>query len=186
MTAELNEAVVQRVNDLGSIPWSGETYRHTTAGRDPLSGVGARLNGGRWNPRDVCSTVYLATPIQTCISEFVRMAEANHIDPLRMLRARRSIHTIQVHDVAVLDLRSSDALSYVGLSAEDIADDDWTGCQSVGHAAHFLEMGGVVAPSATGSGFVVAIFEGRAGPAQLTVSATVDFDEAAFRAGGSV
>jgi RES domain-containing protein len=134
----LDEDVVERVNDLGTTPFTGTTYRHTTTGRDPLSGVGARLHGGRWNPAGVCSTIYLAQPLATCLLEFDRLAEANGIAPITMLRSPRTLHTIEVRDLPVLDLRDPGRLAYVGLSSGDIADDDWTACQTVGHAAHFL------------------------------------------------
>jgi RES domain-containing protein len=182
-TPPLDEEVVQRVNDLGTTPFTGTTYRHTTAGRDPLSGVGARLHGGRWNPAGVCSTIYLAQPLATCLLEFDRLAEANGIDPITMLRSPRTLHTIEVRDLPVLDLRDPDRLAYVGLSPDDIADDDWTACQTVGHAAHFLDMSGIVAASATGQGVVIAAFEARVGPDQLTVTATVPLDEVTYRAG---
>lgn len=181
MNAHLDEDVVQRVNDLGAKPWSGQTFRHTSAGRDPLSGMGARLNGGRWNPRNVFSTIYLAQPVTTCLGELDRLAAASGVTPGDLLRASRALHTIEVHDVPILDLREEAALQYVGLSLEDIRDDDWTACQTVGHAAYFLEMAGVVAPSATGNGLVVAIFEGRAGPGQLTVAQTVALDEQTYK-----
>jgi len=62
----------------------------------------------------------------------------------------------------------------------DIADDDWTACQAVGHAAYFLDMGGVVAPSATGYGIVIAVFEARVTPGQIVLSGTVVLDEATY------
>lgn len=182
MSAQLDEVVVQRVNDLGSITWSGTTYRHTTTGRDPLSGVGARLHGGRWNPPQVCSTIYLAQPRATCILEFDRLVEANNLDPIDMLRASRSLHTIEIHGLLVLDLRTSGALGYVGLSSDDIADEEWTACQAVGHAAYFLNMSGILAPSATGHGLVIAAFESRATPGQITLTETVALNEGTYRA----
>lgn len=182
-TPPLDEQVVQRVNDLGATRFTGTTYRHTTANRDPLSGVGARLYGGRWNPAGVCSTIYLARPLATCLLEFDRLAEANNIDPVTMLRSRRTLHTIEVQELPVLDLRDPKDLGYVGLSPDDIADDDWTACQAVGHAAHFLDMSGVVAASATGHGLVIAAFEARVEPERLTVTASVALDEATYRAG---
>lgn len=179
----LDEEVVQRVNDLGTTRFTGTTYRHTSAGRDPLSGVGARLYGGRWNPAGVCSTIYLAQPRSTCLHEFDRVAEANGLDPVTMLRSPRMLHTIEVRDLPVLDLRDPKDLGYVGLFPDDIADDDWTACQAVGHAAYFLDMSGVVAASATGHGLVLAAFEARVGTEQLTLTASTALDEGTYRAG---
>lgn len=183
MISPLDEEVVQRVNDLGSSLWSGTAHRHTAAGRDPLSGGGARLNGGRWNPRDLCSTVYLAQPLQACLAELDRLAESAGTTTAQLLRASRALHTVEVRNAPLLDLREADALAYVGLSLDDIGDEDWTACQAVGHAAYFLEMAGVVAPSATGEGLVIAIFETRVAPEQLTVARTAVLDQAAYDAG---
>ncbi|HEV8650482.1 MAG TPA: RES domain-containing protein [Actinomycetes bacterium] len=173
----MDEDVVQRVDDLGPTSWSGEAYRHTSRGRDPLSGVGARLFGGRWNPRDVFPTIYLAQPLATCIGEFDRLAVANSIDPLAMLKRPHELHTVTATDLQILDLREEKSLSYVGLAPEDIADDDRTACQAVGHAAWFLQMSGVVAPSATGKGLVIAVFENRLRPGQLRLERTTELDE---------
>lgn len=54
----------------------------------------------------------------------------------------------------------------------DIDDDDWTACQAVGQAAHFLNFGGVLAPSASGAGLVLAAFENRVGPGRLSLRET--------------
>lgn len=131
----LDEELVQRVDTLGGSAWSGETFRYTTAHRDPLSGSGARLFGGRWNPRDIVSTIYLATPLQACLGELKRAAQSQQTSPETMLQASYVLHTITVDDLMVLDLRDPDTLDAVGLSTADIADVDWTACQSVGHAA---------------------------------------------------
>lgn len=72
----------------------------------------------------------------------------------------RTIHHIQVHDLPVLNL-TGDRLSDVDLTLDDIADDDWSSCQVVGEAAHFLGAAGVVAASATGLGLTIAVFETR-------------------------
>jgi len=57
VTIRLDEDLVQRVSDVRSTRWSGTCYRHVAGQRDPLSGVGARLTRGRWNPPDT-STIY--------------------------------------------------------------------------------------------------------------------------------
>jgi RES domain-containing protein len=168
------------VDDLGPTSWSGEAYRYTSRGRDPLSGAGARLFGGRWNPRGVYPAVYLAQPLAACVAEFDRMASANGIDALAMLRRPYELHTVTATDLQLLDLREEKALRYVGLTPEDIADDDRTACQAVGHAAWFLQMSGIVAPSATGNGLVIAAFENRLRPGQLRLARTTRLNEGTY------
>lgn len=91
------------------------------------------------------------------------------------------LHTLGAHDLRVLDLRSDSALNQVGLTIDDIADEDWTACQAVGHAAYFLDYDGVLAPSASGVGLVVAAFGGRLAPDQLEVEDTQLLTEARYR-----
>lgn len=169
MTAPLEEDLVQRVNDLGAVPWSGVVYRYAGAEYDPLSGQGAYKFGGRWNPRRLFPTIYLAEPLLASMRELQRLTDAAGTDPLALLRRGYALHDIEVMALPVLDLRSPEALECVGLSAEDVTDDDWSACQAVGHAAWFLEFGGVLAPSATGDGHVLAAFEHRIEPGQVTV-----------------
>jgi RES domain-containing protein len=150
--------LLEAIDRLGFQKWSGLTYRHTSPNRNPLSGAGARIFGGRWNPPELVSTIYLASPRAACVGEFHRMAAGQASGAKSFLP--RTIHHIQVVDLPVLDL-SGDRLSDVDLTIDDIADDDWSSCQVVGEAAHFLGAAGLVAPSATGAGLTIAVFETR-------------------------
>lgn len=170
----LDEDLVQRVDQLGQTVWTGTTHRYTAARRDPLSGAGARLFGGRWNPKDIFATIYLAKPVEACLGELARAATSQGVTPEVMLRANYLLHDIEVSDLPVLDLRTDAALLHVGLTTADIQDPDWTACQSVGNAAWFLGLAGVLAPSATGEGWVLAAFEIRADP-HLTVTNSSPF-----------
>jgi RES domain-containing protein len=166
----LNESpdLLQQVNDLGSTCWSGKTFRHTAPGRDGLSGVGALLFGGRWNPPDLVSTIYVASPVETCIAEFERTAKGQARGVASFLQ--REVHEIDIIDLEVVDLRTDGALSAVGLTTADLDASDWSPCQRIGELAHYLGLQGIVAPSATGSGIVIAIFEPRIRPGQLIVA----------------
>ena len=127
--------------------------------------MGAYLNGGRWNPPDLVATIYLAEPLDACIAEFHRLAQGQAQGPSSLLP--RVLHTIDVEELQVLDLSTQEAREEVGLTLADIADDDRAKCQAVGEAAHFLGVQGIRAPSATGTGFVIAVFEPHTHPNQL-------------------
>ena len=90
-------------------------------------------------------------------------------------------HTIQITNLPVLDLRDPTALDEVGLTVDDIAGDDWEACQLVGHAAWFLEFAGVLAPSASGQGFVLAVFEDRANPGAVRVHSSTPLNQTLYR-----
>lgn len=149
--------------------WTGLTFRHTAARRDPLSGAGARLNGGRWNPKDLFAALYLAEPVATCMGELVRMAQSQGVPVAVLLRVPRVLHDVQVTEARVLDLTAPEHRAAIGLADSDISDSDWTICQQVGHAAWFLGLQGILAPSATGGGNVLTLFEGRIDPGQVSV-----------------
>lgn len=181
MSDELDENLVERIDELDRIPVTGIYHRYTSARRDPLSGAGARAYGGRWNPRGICATIYLATPRESCAGEARRAAEALGTTPEIMLQAPFLLHTVQATDLAVLDLSDPNALERVGLTTADLTDDDWTACQAVGHAAWFLGFQGILAPSASGTGVVLAAYEGRLDLHQLTITKSEPFTPAIYR-----
>ena len=67
--------VVAALDELAATDYAGSAYRHVTVGRQPLSGEGARLAGGRWNPPGSFAVLYLALDVPTVIREFNRLAE---------------------------------------------------------------------------------------------------------------
>lgn len=135
-----------------------------------MSGRGALLFGGRWNPPDVVSTVYLAFPEETCVAEFLKVAETQARGASSF--APRSIHTFQLTNIELLDLTAPGSLEAVGLSLADIESSDRRACQAVGETAHYLIYQGVLAPSSTGIGNVIAVFEPRVRPGQLALVET--------------
>lgn len=151
-------------------PWSGVAYRHTSPGREPLSGEGARQFGGRWNPPERFPTLYLASSVASCLAEFERMAAGQASGTQSFLP--RDLHEINVENAEVFDLTLPESLENVGLSASTIQDDDRGPCQDVGDVAHFLNFQGVRASSATGVDVALALFELKVRPSQLKLLRT--------------
>ncbi|RII99110.1 RES family NAD+ phosphorylase [Clavibacter seminis] len=180
MSDQLDEDLVERLNELTPRIVSGTYYRYSSARREPLSGAGARAFGGRWNPRGLFPAIYLAEPKESCAGEARRAAEALGTSAEVMLEAPFMLHTIEVNEVSVLNLTTDEALEHVGLSREDIADNDHTACRAVGHAAWFLGFQGVLAPSASEVGFVLAAFEGRLDMRHLRVDQSEPFTPALY------
>ncbi len=169
MTLPLDEDIVQRVNDLGVTRWSGTTYRFTSKGRDARSGegLGVTVGGGTPVGRTRLSTSRSRSR-RASRSLFASPPRADY--PWRSVCSRELSYTLAVSDLALIDLRPVDALDQVGLSADDISDTNWTACQTVGQAAYFLGHDGIIAPSATGRGVVLTVFESRIDPGKLTVN----------------
>jgi RES domain-containing protein len=91
------------------------------------------------------------------IEEFYRLADRSGLAPETFLP--RILCIIDVALQAVLDLRSNENLSRVGLTLEQVKSYSMRECQAVGNAAHRLRLEGILAASATGVGEVLAIFE---------------------------
>lgn len=94
-----------------------------------MSGAGARLSGGRWNPKDLFETLYLATPAGACVAELNRLATSQDVSVADLLSVPRMLHTIEVIDLPILDLSTASALTAAGLSEADIAADIGAGAK---------------------------------------------------------
>lgn len=161
--AELVAVVQQRpAITLRAICW-----RHIRHGRDPLAGTGARIQGGRWNPPNSFSVLYLATDKATVAAEFRRLAARQRLSPESFLP--RAMYSYDIELTALLDLTDDAVREAVGLTADDLRGDDPSPCQAVGEAAYACRRSGIIAPSATGLGTVVAAF-----PDCLTGADTLD------------
>jgi RES domain-containing protein len=148
--------VAERVSALGASPFERTAFRHVSGTSDPRSGIGARIHGGRWNPPESFSTLYLALTVETLVAEWMRAAARQGLAPEDFLP--RTLVTLQVRLEAVVDLRKPHARKSVGLTDADITSINAAPCQTIGEAAHFLGHEGLLAPSATEVGDVLAIF----------------------------
>lgn len=119
-------------------PWEGLAYRHMFADYSPDQ---ENTRGARWNPPDVAA-------IYTSLSSEGALAEAEHqlaVQPIRP-RVRRTLYAVQLDLESVLDL--TDLLSTLGLTKDDLGDNDLHACQQVGGAASWLGHDGILVPSA--------------------------------------
>ena len=82
--------------------------------REPLSGEGARLHGGRFNPKGTAA-LYSALSVMTAIRE------ANQIGTLQPT----TLVCYEADITPVFDATDSDALSNYGMTQADLAADDW-------------------------------------------------------------
>lgn len=153
---------MRAVDRLPHASWAGEAFRHVSAGRSPLSGEGARIIGGRWNPPGSFAVLYMGTAPQTVVAEFYRLAERQDIAPAAFLP--RTLHRYELALTDLADLRDDAALREVGLTGADVRSDDLTACQRVGEAVFASGREGVIAASATGHGYAIALFIGRLHP----------------------
>ena len=150
--------LVDAIDRLEPIAYGGNLFRHVATGRHPLSGAGARSQGGRWNPPQSFATLYLADRKATIEGEFRRMARRQGLDPGQFLPRR--IYRIEVELQAVIDLTQTTSLPDA-LSDLEFSSDDLTATQAIGEAGQYLGREAILAPSAAGEGNVLAVFIDR-------------------------
>lgn len=102
--------------DAAGIRYQGKLYRalNPVYARDPLSGRGGALFGGRFNPRGMAA-LYLSTALPTAIRE------ANQVGDLQPT-------TIVSYDAdieAILDGRDPHELARFGMTPAGLADSSW-------------------------------------------------------------
>ncbi len=157
--ADLDERLVEAVDRLPRSAFAGRVFRHLGPGQSVTSGEGARIRGGRWNPPDSFAVLYLGLTRGTVKAEFYRLADREEMPPENLLPRRLQEYRVELQ--SVLDLRDSDVRSMLGLSDAVLAGDEPTLCQAIGDAAHYAGFEDLVAPSATGSGEILAVFTDR-------------------------
>ncbi|MEX2587658.1 MAG: RES family NAD+ phosphorylase [Actinomycetota bacterium] len=146
----------------------GVAFRHLAPGFDPLSGEGARIAGGRYNPPDSFPALYLCTSLDCVTAEFERMGVKHPAGKTALLP--RELYEYEFRFGKVLDLTSAVVLKELSISGEDLTVDKWDLCQSIGGAAHALGFQALRAPSATGVGDVLCVFPENLGAGTLMPS----------------
>jgi RES domain-containing protein len=170
--------LVEILDQLEPLPFRGEAYRHIAARWHPLSGAGARSQGGRWNPPESFATLYLALTKDTAVEEFRRMARRSGRDPDEFLPRR--LYRLRLELQAVVDLTDESSLPEP-LKLLDLGSDDLSTTQAIGEAGQYLGWEGIRAPSAACEGDVLAVFMDRLEPDSLIEP--VDFETWPSRSG---
>jgi len=155
----IDPELIRRVDSLARVSFAGAGFRHLGPGHSPMSGEGARIRGGRWNPEDSFPVLYVALSPDAAVAEFYRLAERQGMPAENLLPRRFQEYAVELREL--LDIREEDSRGGLGLTAAVITGVDPSRCQAVGDAAHYAGFEGILAPSATGAGDVLAIFTGN-------------------------
>lgn len=121
-----------------------------------MSGEGARLAGGRFNPPESFPVLYLCTSRACAVAEFRRFANRHPIGPEGFLP--RVLVEYHVALASVLDLSDAQTLGHLDVQAAHLIDDDRVLTQQIGELTHQFGYQGLRSPSATGVDLVLAVF----------------------------
>ena len=155
----IDQQLIARIDAIEPTSFAGQAFRHLSHDHHPLSGMGARIHGGRWNPPESFSTLYLALDRETTVREFYRLAERQGRDPEDFLPRR--LYRYDIALAALLDLRDSATRAALQLGDRELRASDAAKCRQIGESAHHLGLEGILAPSAAGEGAILAVFFDR-------------------------
>lgn len=160
------EISAEHVATAPQIAYRDEAFRHMAARwDDPLSGEGARIHGGRFNPPDSFPVLYLCTTRSCSAAELRYRGERLVIGVEGLLP--RALHRYEVSLDRVLDLTSRETLEHLGVTNAQIVGMDLGIPSQIGEAAHAIGSQAIRAPSATGVDEVLAVFPELLGSGQL-------------------
>lgn len=148
------------------IAYVGNAYRHIAARWDePLSGEGARMHGGRFNPPDSFPVLYLCTTRPCSVAELRLLGRRQSVGVQGLLP--RVLYRYETALDRVLDLTSEATLRHLGVSTSQLTGPDVTIPREIGEAAHSTGSQGIRTPSATGVDEVIAVFPESLGSGHL-------------------
>jgi RES domain-containing protein len=137
--------------------YHGEAFRHMAARWDnPLSGEGARIHGGRFNPPDSFPVLYLCTTRPCAVTELRHLGARQVIGITGLLP--RVLYRYQLDLDRILDLTSEATLTALGVSPMQITGADLSPTRVIGGLAHAMELQAIRAPSAAGVDEVLSVF----------------------------
>ena len=171
--------LIEKLDPLPARPFDGVVFRSHSSSYAALSGEGARVKGGRWNPPNSFPVIYTALDEETVAKEIGRSARKLGLQPTDLLP--RELTKVNATLSRVLDLADQDIQRSSGLTLTVITDDDIRICQAVGDAAHYLGFEAILAPSAAGGTRNLSIFVNRLqASSRLDIVATTTIDTKAF------
>jgi|SRR5271166_784740 len=151
-------------------PFSGEVWRVTRKGRDPLRGS---LAHGRWSANAEFEVLY------TSIERDGALAEIGYrlsLEPIWPSRIEHEIHRIAVEIERIVRICELKNLVPLGVDVARYQTFEYDATQAIAAAAFFLEFEGMVVPSARYACLNLVIFTERAGDLTLKDSQPVDWD----------
>ena len=131
-------------------------FRQQSPAYDPLSGEGARIHGGRFNPPNSFPVLYLCSTQGCAAAELTRFASSHPIGLSGFLP--RKLWRYEISLTNVLDLTEEETLDHLRLEVSELVEEDRTVTHQLGEIAHQFGYQAVRNASAAGLDDVIAVF----------------------------
>lgn len=142
--------LLDEIQKLSPEKWSGHAYRHIF-GSGAIDAANTR--GARWNPPDTAA-LYVSLTFDGAVAEGDHTIE---VQPFP-IRAKRTVYEVSLDLAAVIDISTPEVLLALGISADDLVDDDLEACQVVGGACAWTQADGILVPSARSDATNLVVF----------------------------
>lgn len=147
-----DRAVLDALEAMDPEPFSGEVWRVTARGRDPLRGSTA---GGRWSPAGEFEVLY------TSLERAGALAEIGYrlsLEPVWPSRLQHDVHHIAVRARRTLRFPDVRSLVPLGVDPARYGSFDYVATQAIAAAARFLEFDSIIVPSARSLALHLVVF----------------------------
>lgn len=170
-----DRAILDALEEIEPIPFDGSVRRITRKGRDAVRGSSAN---GRWSPGDSIEVLYTSLEREGALAEIgYRLS----IEPVWPSRLAHEIHKITAQTARTLKFADVTSLSGLGVDVARYASFDYLATQAIAAAAHFLELDGLIVPSARHPSSNLVLFMDRGAEVILELQSSDDVDWSAWR-----
>jgi RES domain-containing protein len=141
-----------------TVPWTGTVYRFASidfaSKNDLVSGIGAKINGGRWNPKGSFPSVYSSLTPETALAESRAHFEYYGLDFAEAMPF--VLTSLQIKLARVVDFNGKTSNSQIKSVFEEIKEEDWRQknhngrlslSQKLGEEVYGLGFEGLLVPS---------------------------------------
>jgi RES domain-containing protein len=170
-----DRAILDALESLAPAPIEATVWRITRAGRDPTRGSAAH---GRWSPGGTVEVLYTSLERDGALAEIgYRLS----LEPVWPSRIEHELHEITVRAPKILHFGNVSALAAFGVDAAKYESFDYAATQALAAAAHFMELDGLLVPSARHKSSNLVVFMDRDAAASLEVRRSQPVDWSAWR-----
>lgn len=157
----MTDRLEDRLARIAPVSFRGAAYRQQGPGYDPRSGAGARRRGGRFNGPRSFPVLYLALSLQTTAAELRQVSERIGIAVVDALP--REVFSYELELTKVLDLRDEDSLAKLRVTTNELLAANQLRSREIGEAALRVGFQAIMAPTATGTGTILAVLPDNLG-----------------------